>query len=91
MRCCNWILSLCSSWPKSLISESRSYLRVFSKTNGVDRDRRGAPTGPVAALRETSVLFGTAFAAWMLAERVGRIEWLSAVIAVIGIALLRLG
>jgi len=43
------------------------------------------------ALRETSVLFGTAFAAWMLAERVGRIEWLSAVIAVTGIALLRLG
>jgi drug/metabolite transporter (DMT)-like permease len=49
------------------------------------------PTGPVAALRETSVLFGTAFAAWMLAERVGRLEWLSAVIAVTGIALLRLG
>jgi len=29
------------------------------------------PTGPVAALRETSVLFATGFAAWMLAERVG--------------------
>jgi drug/metabolite transporter (DMT)-like permease len=49
------------------------------------------PTGPVAALRETGVLFATGFAAWMLAERVGRIEWLSAVIAVTGIALLRLG
>jgi len=49
------------------------------------------PTGPIAALRETNVLFATAFAAWILAERVGRIEWLSAVIAVAGIALLRLG
>ena len=49
------------------------------------------PTGPVAALRETSVLFAVGFVAWMLAERVGRIEWLSAVIAVTGIALLRLG
>jgi drug/metabolite transporter (DMT)-like permease len=61
-----------------------SYLLVlYAFTHG--------PTGPVAALRETSVLFATAFAAFMLAERVGRIEWISAGLAVAGIALLRLG
>jgi len=59
-----------------LVSYTSSLLVLFAFTHG--------PTGPVAALRETSVLFGTAFAAWMLAERVGRVEWLSAVIAVTG-------
>jgi len=66
-----------------LVSYTSSLLVLFAFTHG--------PTGPVAALRETSVLFAVGFAAWMLAERVGRMEWLSAVIAVIGIALLRLG
>ena len=65
------------------MSYTSSLLVLFAFTRG--------PTGPVSALRETSVLFGAAFAAWMLAERVGRIEWLSAVIAVTGIALLHLG
>lgn len=47
--------------------------------------------GPVSALRETSVLFATAFAALVLKERVGRVEWLSAALAVCGIAMIRLG
>jgi drug/metabolite transporter (DMT)-like permease len=66
-----------------LVSYSSSLLVLYAFTHG--------PTGPVAALRETSVLFATAFAAWMLAERVGRIEWLSAAMASAGIALLRVG
>jgi drug/metabolite transporter (DMT)-like permease len=66
------------------IASYASYLLVlYAFTHG--------PTGPVAAIRETSVLFATAFAAFLLAERVGRIEWISAGLAVIGIALLRLG
>ena len=65
------------------MSYTPSLLVLYAFTHG--------PTGPVAVLRETSVLFATAFAAWMLAERVGRIEWLSAMIAVAGITLLRLG
>jgi drug/metabolite transporter (DMT)-like permease len=66
-----------------VVSYSSSLLVLYAFTHG--------PTGPVAALRETSVLFATGFAAWMLAERVGRLEWLSAAMAVVGIALLRLG
>jgi drug/metabolite transporter (DMT)-like permease len=65
------------------VSYSSSLLVLYAFTHG--------PTGPVAALRETSVLFATGFAGWMLAERVGRLEWLSAAMAVAGIALLRLG
>jgi len=66
-----------------VVSYSSSLLVLYAFRHG--------PTGPVAALRETSVLFATGLAAWMLAERVGRLEWLSAALAVIGIALLRLG
>lgn len=66
-----------------LVSYASSLLVLYAFTHG--------PTGPVAALRETSVLFAIGFAAWMLTERVGRLEWLSAMIAVAGIALLRLG
>jgi drug/metabolite transporter (DMT)-like permease len=49
------------------------------------------PTGPVSALRETSVLFATAIAAWLLKERVGPYEWLSAAMVVAGIAMIRFG
>jgi drug/metabolite transporter (DMT)-like permease len=66
-----------------LMSYASYFLVLYAFTHG--------PTGPVAALRETSVLFATAFAAFVLAERVGHLEWLSALIAVAGIALLRLG
>jgi drug/metabolite transporter (DMT)-like permease len=48
------------------------------------------PVGPVAALRETSVLFAMAIAAFMLKERLSFRRIFAGVIAVIGIALLRL-
>ena len=48
------------------------------------------PVGPVAALRETSVLFAMGLAAFMLKEKLGLRRILAGVIAVIGIALLRL-
>lgn len=49
-----------------------------------------APVPLVAALRETSVLFATLFAAFILKERVGAWRWLAAAAVVGGIALLRL-
>lgn len=49
-----------------------------------------APVPLVASLRETSVLFATLFAAFILKERVGPWRWLAAGAVVAGIALLRL-
>ncbi len=49
-----------------------------------------APVPLVASLRETSVLFATLFAAFILRERVGAWRWLAAAAVVAGIALLRL-
>lgn len=49
-----------------------------------------APIGAVAALRETSVLFGTLIAAVVLKERFGPERWLAAAAICAGLALIRL-
>lgn len=82
-------------WPKHLLKgnivfsllvsciSTLSYiLAVWGLTHG--------PVGPVAALRETSVLFAMAIAAFMLKEKLGWRRILAALLAVAGIALLRL-
>jgi drug/metabolite transporter (DMT)-like permease len=66
----------------SCISTLSYILAVWGLTHG--------PVGPVAALRETSVLFAMVIAAFMLKERLGWRRILAAFIAVGGIALLRL-
>lgn len=75
-----------SDWAFGLtaaVGSMFSYLLLlFAFTRG--------PIGPLSAIRETSVLFATGLAAWLLKERVGRIEWGAAVVAVVGIALIRL-
>jgi drug/metabolite transporter (DMT)-like permease len=48
------------------------------------------PSGPVSALRETSVFFGLILAGLMLREPVGPLRWTAAGLAVIGAGLIRL-
>jgi drug/metabolite transporter (DMT)-like permease len=50
-----------------------------------------APAAPVAALRETGVLFATAFAAVVLHERVSPARAAGAAAVVAGVALIALG
>lgn len=50
-----------------------------------------APVAPVAAVRETAMLFGVAFAWLFLRERPGRRGWLAVGIIALGAAALRLG
>lgn len=50
-----------------------------------------APVATVSALRETSILFGTAISALVLGERVGRARILAAGVIALGAMLLRLG
>lgn len=82
-------------WPKHLLKgnlifgllvsciSTLSYiLAIWGMTHG--------PVGPVAALRETSVLFAMGIAAFMLKEKLGWRRILAATLAVTGIALLRL-
>ena len=49
-----------------------------------------APVAVVAALRETSILFGTAISAFILHERVGRVRVIAVCIIALGAILLRL-
>lgn len=49
-----------------------------------------APIGAVAALRETSVLFGTVIAALVLKERFGPVRWIAAALVTAGLAMIRL-
>jgi drug/metabolite transporter (DMT)-like permease len=49
-----------------------------------------APIALVAALRETSVLFATVIAAFILRERIGPLHWISACLAMSGVAAIRL-
>jgi len=49
-----------------------------------------APVALVAALRETSSLFGAVFAAWFLGERFGATRWAALVLIVGGVAAMRL-
>jgi drug/metabolite transporter (DMT)-like permease len=50
-----------------------------------------APIGAVAAVRESSVLFATAFGAAILHERFGRLRWAAAALVVAGLALVKSG
>lgn len=50
-----------------------------------------APVGLVAAMRETSVLFGTIIAAFVLKESFGPLRWAAALAIVGGLLLIRLG
>jgi drug/metabolite transporter (DMT)-like permease len=49
-----------------------------------------APIAPVSALRETSVLFGTALGALLLKERFGPSRWLSAGLIAAGAAAIKM-
>ena len=66
----------------SCISTLSYILAVWGLSHG--------PVGPVAALRETSVLFAMAIAAFMLKEQPGWRRVIAALIAVTGIGLLRI-
>ena len=50
-----------------------------------------APIAPVAAVRETAMLFGVAFARLFLGERPGRRGWAGVLIIAAGAAMLRVG
>lgn len=50
-----------------------------------------APIGPITALRETSVLFGTALAALLLKEKVGVRRWAGALVVCVGAMLIGMG
>ena len=50
-----------------------------------------APVAAVSALRETSVLFATAFGIWLLNERFGRQRAAGALVIVAGVVALRFG
>jgi len=50
-----------------------------------------APIGAVAAVRESSVLFATAFGAVVLGERFGAYRWMAAALIVAGLALVKFG
>ena len=49
------------------------------------------PVAPASAVRETSVVFATAFAGWLLREQIGRQRWLAVLLALTGIIIIRLG
>jgi drug/metabolite transporter (DMT)-like permease len=49
-----------------------------------------APVAMISALRETSILFGILFSAFILHERVTRQHWIAAGLIVLGAAVLRL-
>jgi drug/metabolite transporter (DMT)-like permease len=49
-----------------------------------------APVALVAALRETSILFGAGLGAWLLRERFGARRWLAVALIVAGVAGMRL-
>jgi drug/metabolite transporter (DMT)-like permease len=72
-------------WRKGLVSGACSIaaygLALWAMTQ--------APIALVAALRETSVLFGTALAALLLHEKFGRARWLAAALMVAGAAAMK--
>jgi len=49
-----------------------------------------APVALVAALRETSILFGAALGAWLLGERFGARRWVAVLLVLAGVAAMRL-
>jgi drug/metabolite transporter (DMT)-like permease len=48
-----------------------------------------APVALVAALRETSILFGAALGAWLLGERFGALRWVAVLMVACGVAAMR--
>ena len=74
------------TWGKGVISSVCSIgsygLALWAMTQ--------APIALIAALRETSVLFGTAIAALLLHEKFGRMRWLAAGFMVAGAAAMKL-
>ena len=49
------------------------------------------PVAPASAVRETSVVFATAFAGWLLKEQIVRTRWLAVLLALCGIVIIKLG
>ena len=49
------------------------------------------PVAPASAVRETSVVFATAFAGWWLKERIDQLRWLAVLMTLGGIVVIRLG
>jgi drug/metabolite transporter (DMT)-like permease len=49
------------------------------------------PVAPASAVRETSVVFATAFAGWWLKETIDRLRWLAVLMALGGIVIIKLG
>ena len=49
------------------------------------------PVAPASAVRETSVVFATAFAGWWLKETIDRLRWLAVMMALGGIVIIKLG
>ncbi|MHB2166575.1 EamA family transporter [Alsobacter sp. R-9] len=74
------------TWAFSSAAAAVSMLSYFAILYGFTH----GPTGPVSALRETSVFFGVLMAATILRERIGPLRWTAAGLAVAGIVLIRL-
>ena len=51
---------------------------------------QNGPVAPSSAIRETSVVFATAFAALLLGETIGRLRWLAVGLTCIGMIIIRL-
>jgi drug/metabolite transporter (DMT)-like permease len=85
--------------PASIVADLKAYWRIGLLGGTMAMLSYGvalwamtrAPIGAVAALRETSVLFGTAIAAVFLKERFGPERWLAAAAICAGLGLIRLG
>lgn len=67
----------------AVVSMVSYLLLLYGFTNG--------PLATVSALRETSPIFATAIAAFVLGEHVRPLKWLAVAVAVCGVALIRLG
>lgn len=81
-----FIIMAQSQWYKALLAGLVSTLAYVMVTWAMTQ----APIGLVAALRETSVLFGLVLAHFILHERFGLIRILATLIIVAGVTLLRL-
>jgi prepilin-type N-terminal cleavage/methylation domain-containing protein len=51
---------------------------------------QNGPVAPSSAIRETSVVFATAFAALLLGETIGRLRWLAVGLTCVGMVIIRL-
>ena len=78
---------LVARWPMALLSGAMAMASYGIALWAMTR----APIGAVAALRETSVLFGAALGAVVLGERFGPARWIAAVAIVAGLMLIKAG